>query len=51
MTKLGQVTEELLSNNYIKVRDLRTYTGRSTHASNIIVTWRRFLDALWVAVA
>ena len=29
MSKLGQLTEELLSKNFIKVRDLRTYTGKS----------------------
>ena len=51
MSKLGQVTEELLSNNFIKVRDLRTYTGKSTHASNLLITWRPCLDSLWAAVA
>ena len=51
MSKLGQVTEELLSKNFIKVRDLRTYTGKSTRASNRLITWRPFLDSLWAAVA
>ena len=50
-TTLGQVTKYRLSNFYIKVRDLRTYAGKSTHASNLLITWRPFLDTLWAAVA
>ena len=51
LDNLMGMTKELMKKNFIKLKDLRSYTGRATHVSNLLFAWRPFLDPLWAAVS
>ena len=51
LDNLMEMTKGLMKKNFIKLKDLRSYTGRATHVSNVLFSWRPFLDPLWAAVS
>ena len=49
MDERRELTTSLLKHNFIKLKELRSYTGKANHVANLLFSWRPFLDSLWAA--
>ena len=50
LTDLLEDTVNILSSDVVGLRELRSYTGRANHVSDLLFGWKPFLGALWAAL-
>ena len=51
LSYLEQIIVEIMSNNVVAVKSLRSLVGKCTNIATLVYVWRPFLNQIWAALS